>query len=144
MRRKKSGVLLAEYVHDCAEHIFQKYVTNLDIYFSYMAESTQESFPDLDFMEKIEAKAGVIPVTNKASSILADPDDFRRQIACFMSNLLLKGKTMQWSSNPSLANAILGYMAENHGDLLDKDPYLPKYRSIKDSWEQTMKEVNAS
>lgn len=62
-------------------------------------------------------------------------DDFRRQIMAFVGTMSLKGKLINWTSNPQMKKAILGYLAESDPGILETQEPTPKYRRVTDPWE---------
>ena len=124
---------VAEKVHEKCQHVFEVYVDNVMGYLerkkvsNWWANSKGKVMPpDEDFMRAIEENADI-----------GEPaaDDFRRQVMAFVGHLSLIGQAISWTSNPQLKHGILGYLAEEHPDILQIPEPIPKYRRVTDPWE---------
>lgn len=126
---------IAEKVHEKAQHIFEVYIDNVMGYLEKReviswwdgpAMRPKKKSPDEDLMRAIEENCDIGE---------SGADDFRRQVVSLVGNLSLQGKYLGWTSCPQLKHAILGYIAEEHSDILQIPEPIPKYRSMTDPWE---------
>jgi predicted Ser/Thr protein kinase len=126
---------IAEKVHEKCQHVFEVYIDNVMGYIEKKkvaawwdgpAVRPKNKLPDEDFMRAIEENADISET--KA-------DDFRRSVMALVGHLSLNGQALSWTSNPQLKHAILGYIAEEHPDILQIPETPPKYRRVTDPWE---------
>lgn len=133
MRRPK--VTHAELIHEAAQEVFDRYVDHCSASISKSLVHDQYGClvpPDQIFLEQVENEISIYDLENISD---VATQDFRRSVAAYVGNLVLKGVNPSWSSNPSLKNAIIKYLIKYCPSIMETPIEQPKYRRITDPWE---------